>query len=486
MKKQIDGLINVLNNYNLIKNVSDTIKGISIESLITDSRYVTAGSLFVCKGDAFKTNYLDTAYKQGAVAYISENVYDVDIPYIIVTDVRKALSIASRWYFECPGDEMQLVGITGTKGKTTTAYILKSILDCEKADNTALFSTVCADTGKECHVTHLTTPESINLQEYYKEAKEYGYHNVVMEVSSQAMKYDRLYGQNFSMGIFLNIDRDHIGGNEHASMEEYLDCKLSFLKNCSTVIINKHTKHLDKVLEAVKGREIILFGYDKDCDSVISNVKVGMNGSTFTMEFQGKKYQLSTNLIGSFNIDNLAAGITAALRLGVHEEAIQKGIAEITVPGRMTVYSHKGINIIVDYAHNKLSVLNLYKTVKDAFKPKKIVSVFGCAGGRSSVRREDLGILADEYSDIIYLTAEDPRNESVSAINSEIKTYIKRPCYEIEDRKEAIITALNNASSGETVVVYGKGTEDSQSIGGVDVPYESDTCVVEKWMKENI
>ncbi|MGN0394070.1 MAG: Mur ligase family protein, partial [Coprococcus sp.] len=395
MKKQIDDLIDLLNSYNLVKTVSDTITGINIENLITDSRYVTTDSLFVCKGDAFKIEYLEAAYHNGAIAYISENVYNIDIPYIIVTDVRKALSIASRWYFECPGDDMRLVGITGTKGKTTTAYILKDILDKEKSNDTALFSTVCADTGKECHVTHLTTPESINVQEYYKEAREYGYHNVVMEVSSQAMKYDRLYGQKFSMGIFLNIDRDHIGGNEHASMEEYLDCKLSFLKNCSTVVINKHTQHLDKVLEAVKDKEIILFGYDDDCDAVISDVKSNMHGSTFTLDYKGKKYDLATNLIGSFNIDNLAAAITAALSLGVHEDAIRNGITDISVPGRMTIYQHKGINIVVDYAHNKLSVLNLYKTVQDAFKPKKIVSVFGCAGGRSKVRRKDLGILAD-------------------------------------------------------------------------------------------
>ncbi len=487
IKKQIDDLLNLLDRYELVKAVSGAALGLKIENVVTDSRNVVPGSLFVCKGSGFKTEYLEEAITKGAVSYISEEIYSNDIPCISVTDARKALSIASRWYFDFAGDEMKLVGVTGTKGKTSTSYILKAILDEEKCNNTALFSTVGVDTCKAFHVTHLTTPESIDLQRYYKEAKDAGCQNVVMEVSSQAMKYDRLYGQDFSIGIFLNIDRDHIGNNEHANMEEYLNCKLSFLKACSTVIINKQTKKLKKILSAVKEKNVILIGRDdEDADVNISNVKRDESGSEFTLTYGGTSYELATNMIGDFNIDNVSAAVIAALKMNVSIDSIKKAITDIHVPGRMMIYKHKGIDIVLDYAHNKLSVQNLYKTVVDEFKPKKIISVFGCSGERSKVRRKDLGMLADEYSDVIYLTADDPGNERVMDICDEIKTYIERPCYEIEDREEAIIRALNSANSGEAVIIYGKGMDDSQRVNGVFIPYKSDVSVVEEWMKENI
>lgn len=333
----------------------------------------------------------------------------------------------------------------------------------------------------------MTTPESIDVQRYYKEAKDAGCHNVVMEVSSQAMKYDRLYGQDFSIGIFLNIDRDHIGKNEHANMEEYLNCKIAFLKKCNTVIINKQTKYLKKILSAVKGKNIILIGRDdKGADVNISNIKRDESGSTFTLTYDGMSMELTTNMIGDFNIDNISAAVVAALKMNVSTDIIKKAVTDIHVPGRMMFYKLKEIDIVVDYAHNKLSVQNLYKTVVDEFKPKKIISVFGCSGERSRVRRRDLGMLANEYSDVIYLTADDPGNENVMDICDEIKTYIERPCYEIEDREEAVIRALNSANSGEAVIIYGKGMDDSQRVNGVFIPYKSDASVVEEWMKENI
>lgn len=487
MKKRIDDLLHLLDRYELVKAVSGAALGLQIENVVTDSRYVVQGSLFVCKGNGFKPEYLGEAIKKGAVSYISEEIYSNEIPCISVTDVRKALSIASRWYYDFSGDDMSLVGVTGTKGKTSTSYILKTILDAEKSNNTALFSTVGVEICNEFHVTHLTTPESIDVQRYYKEAKDAGCHNVVMEVSSQAMKYDRLYGQDFSIGIFLNIDRDHIGENEHANMEEYLNCKIAFLKKCNTVIINKQTKHLKKILSAVKGRNIILIGRDdKEADVNISHIKRDESGSTFTLTYDGMSLELTTNMIGDFNIDNISAAVVAALKMNVSTDTIKKAVTDIHVPGRMMFYKHKGIDIVVDYAHNKLSVQNLYKTVVDEFKPKKIISVFGCSGERSKVRRKDLGTLADEYSDVIYLTADDPGNENVMDICDEIKTYIERPCYEIEDREEAVIRALNSANSGEAVIIYGKGMDDSQRVNGVFIPYKSDVLVVEEWMKENI
>lgn len=490
MKKHIDQLINLLNSYNLVKAVSGTSKGLTIDRITTDSRNVCSGTMYICKGNTFKIEYLNEAINKGAIAYVSEEIYNNDIPCISVFDVRKALSIISRWYYDCAGDDMNLIGITGTKGKTSTAYILKSIFDTEKEKNTALFSTEGVDTCKQFYVTHLTTPESIDVQRYYKEAKENGCNNVVMEVSSQAMKYDRLYSQRFNIGIFLNIDRDHIGANEHANMEEYLNCKIDFLKNCDTVIICEKTNKLNEIIACIPDKDVIIIsrgtndlntGHKK---AIVSDVNMNTNGTSFTLSYNDNILHINTNLIGDFNIDNVSVAAIAALNMNISPIIIEKALKNIYVPGRMMLYNHNGIDIIVDYAHNKISVQNLYETVRNQFNPKRIISVFGCAGERSAFRRKDLGILADKYSDLIYLTADDPGFEDVELINNEIKEYIERPCIEIEDREEAVISALNSAQEGEAVIIYGKGIDNSQRIRGQYIPYKSDASVVEEWMNE--
>ncbi|MBQ9887501.1 MAG: UDP-N-acetylmuramyl-tripeptide synthetase [Lachnospiraceae bacterium] len=471
---QAEGLFVSCNKY-----IPDDLQ---ISYITADSRQVKENTLFVCKGYEFKKEYLVSAVEKGACVYMSEKEYEVDIPCIIVNNVRKASSVAARWFYDYPGDKMILTGITGTKGKTTTAYILKSILDKYKAHDTAIFSTMETDTVKERKISHLTTPEPIDLQRLFSEAKEYGVEYTVMEVSSQAVKMSRVYDQHYKIGIFLNIGEDHIGDREHASMEEYVSCKTSFLTQCGTVIINRGTDYFERAYNASKNAKQIIYGYTDDCDAVISELNSDTNGVSFKLSYNGDTHIYSSNLIGEFNAENLTAAILAAYELGIDYDTIESGIKNINVPGRMTLVKYNDINIIIDYAHNYLSFVKLYETVKKSFKPVHIHSVFGVPGERSAVRIRDLGMAAQEYADYIYLTADDPGFEKVSDLCGRMKAYISKPCVIIEDREEAVRAALDNAKPGDVVILAGKGAETTQRVRGGYLPYPSDKKVAEDWI----
>ncbi len=455
-----------------------------ISHITADSRDVVEGTLFVCKGYGFKTEYLYSAAEKGAVMYLSEAEYDIDLPCIIVNDVRKASSVAARWFYNYPGDELLITGITGTKGKTTTAYILKSIIDTYKSHKTAVFSTMETDTIKVRRVSHLTTPEPIDLQRLFRDALDNGAEYAVMEVSSQAVKMSRIHDQQFRTGIFLNIGEDHIGGKEHADMAEYVACKTAFLKQCKTTIINRAAECFDEAYSAAQNTNRIVYGFTDDCNAKISNMKSDARGVSFSLEYKDNSYVYSSNLIGAFNVENITAAILAAYELGIDYESIREGIKEIYIPGRMTLIKYNDINIIIDYAHNYLSFVKLYETVRDSLKPVHIHSVFGVPGERSAVRKRDLGIAAEEFADYVYLTADDPGYEEVEDLCNQMKAYISKPCVIIEDRVEAVYTALNNAKPGDAVILGGKGAETTQRFKDGYLPYPSDQKVAEGWIEQ--
>lgn len=461
---------------------------LAVSYITADSRQVKPGTLFICKGFGFKKEYLLSAKNAGASCYISEQIYeDVELPFIQVSDVRKASSLAVQWFYDYPAKSMNVVGITGTKGKTTTANILKQIFDMAAPRKTALFSTGRVDTVREQYDTHLTTPEPVELQQYFYEAKGAGCRQVVMEVSSQAMKLSRVYGMRFDYGIFLNVGEDHIGGNEHPTLEDYVECKTSFMSLCKTAVINRHTEHFELAIEKAKvgGAKCIVYGYDSDCDVQLRNVHSDSEGMSFELRYLGSWYSFSTNLIGAFNVDNLAAAIIVALESGISVGTVAQAVSCVYIPGRMLVIPVKDFHVVVDYAHNRLSFLKLYEAVRETFKPNKIHSVFGCQGERSQVRRQDLGSLADQYADEIYLTADDPGYESVEDICREIQQYIHKESMIIPDRAEAVRTALSRAGAGDVVILGGKGAETTQRVEDHYEPYLSDELAVRQWMGEN-
>ena len=484
--KRLNQLINIVGRDGLLIG-SEGCDDLAISGVTADSRQVKPGTLFICKGFGFKKEYLLSARQAGAGAYISEVVYEeAELPYILVSDVRKASSLAAQWAYEFPAETMNIIGITRTKGKTTVANILKHIFDTAAPRKTALLSTGHVDTVKNQYDTHLTTPEPVELQQYFGESRDADCRQVVMEVSSQAMKMSRVYGVDFDYGIFLNVGEDHIGGNEHPTLEDYVGCKTDFMGLCRTAVINRHAEHVELALQKAKrgGAKCILYGYDDDCDVRLRHVISGSGGMEFELCYKGLWYTFSTNLIGAFNVDNLAAAIIVALESGVSVGTVAQAVSHVYIPGRMLVIPVRDFHVVVDYAHNHLSFLKLYEAVRETFKPRKIHALFGCPGERSLVRRRDLGSLADQYADEIYLTADDPGFEAVEDICEEIRQYIHKDCLIIPDRARAVRTALDRAGVGDVVILGGKGAETTQRVKGHYEPYLSDEMVVRQWMSE--
>ncbi len=460
---------------------------LTVGAITADSRQAQEGTLFVCKGFGFKPEYLQSAIQKKAVCYLSEAVYgEAKLPYILVSDVRKASSLAAQWFYGYPAERMKVVGITGTKGKTTTAMILRQIFDRAAPRKTALFSTGSVDTVAEQYDTHLTTPEPIELQRYFAESIAAGCRQVVMEVSSQAMKLSRVFGVRFDFGLFLNVDEDHIGGNEHPTLEDYVDCKTGFLRQCRVAVINRHTGFYELALEKAKagGARTIIFGYSPDCDVRLRNVYAEDGKMGFELCYGGFWYSFSTNLIGAFNVDNLAAAVIVALESGISAGTAAQAVSRVEIPGRMLVIPVRDFHVVIDYAHNHLSFMKLYEAVKETFHPRKLHSLFGCPGERSQVRRRDLGTLADQYADEIYLTADDPGYEAVEDICRQIRQYIHKESWVIPDRERAVRTALGRAGAGDVVILGGKGAEVTQRVNGHYEPYLSDELVVMRWMDE--
>lgn len=495
----VNELLQILEGDDLIKEFSENCQHITITGFSVCSKEVERGALFVCKGAAFKTEYLLSAVSCGASMYMSEQLYpSADIPYIIVNDIRKAMALAARWYYGCPGDSLTKIGVTGTKGKTTVTLTAKAILDLFTDKHCSAFSTHEASIGDREFETTLTTPEPAELQSYLSMSVSSGCTHAVMEVSSQAMKMNRVYGETYAVGIFTNIDRDHISPIEHSSMEEYLHCKVSFLRQCENVILFCGTNSFEDIYNSVRDKHVIVYGSQDAVTSLtakkndffesstefamIRNEHLTAHGSYFELVYGGKDRAYHTNLIGDYNVENVTAAILASLAVGIPDSVIRDGVSDVFVPGRLQLYHHDGAMFMVDYAHNHISMYRLFNMVKSTLKPDTITAVFGCGGERYKKRREDMGRLADEYADKIILTMEDPGFESCEDICNEIKQYITKPCTVITDREAAITKALCDAKPGELVVVTGKGIESTMRINGEFVPMHSDAQVIENWL----
>lgn len=485
--KQLKELIEILEKDGLLASITENVANIAPTGFTTNSKAAAPGTFFVCKGFTFKKEYLEMARDKGAVCYLADQDFGVDLPHILVTDIRKAVSHAARWYYDNPGSQMVLTGMTGTKGKTTTAYILKSIMDAQEEARTALFSTCEIVTGRTTRVSHLTTPEPAELQAYFREAVDEGCNRVIMEVSSQAMKLSRVYGEKYKVGIFLNIGDDHIGTNEHASKEEYIACKVAFLSQCENCVINNATDYLDQVLAGVpKDSRLIRYGYGEECEARISDVDSDAGGSRFRVTFDGITESYSTNLVGRFNVENMTAAIVSAKLLGIPEEFIKKGVSRVSIPGRMMIFDAGDFHVVIDYAHNYLSCYNLYQAIKEAFAPKHIIALFGSAGERAESRKQDQGLVADMFADHIFLTTDDPGFEDPAQIAADISTFIKsKPFQIILDREQAVYAALNAAVPGDVVVMMGKGTDRTMRVGNQHVPYISDVVATENWIEKH-
>lgn len=473
-------LIKKLKEHDLL--ITSPKTALKIDYVTYNSKDVKKNTLFICKGVMFKEEYLEEAFKNGAVLYVSEKKYNVKLPCLIVKDERKALSIISSLYYK---DDLFKIGITGTKGKTTVNYFLHNILKHHLGYEPGIIATHKYYDGNKWGENELTTPESLELHKYFYNMTLNNLKYVTMEVSSQAVFHSRVYGMNFDIGAFLNISEDHISPLEHKDFNDYFNCKLKFLTMCDKIVLFKHTDHYEEILEKIKSQEVVTYGFS-GADYIIKNIKAEDNIS-FEVSHNDKSETYEISMLGRFNVLNATCAIVIAKMLGVNYENIKKGLLETSVSGRMNLISGGICPIIIDYAHNKLSAEALYKSLKVDFPDKKIKVVFGCPGNKGFNRRKEMGTLAGLYASYVYLTAEDPGNSTVKKISDDISKYIEKyhHNYEIiEDREEAISKAIRNATKNDIIVLLGKGDENYQIVGNSFLPYATDKVIVNRELKK--
>lgn len=463
----LDRIASELREKGLLGEYDSANGDVEIKSITFDSRKVCNGALFTCKGASFKEEYLGGALQRGAVAYMSEKKYDIDAPHIIVNDIRKAMSIVAMLFYGYPSSSFHTVGITGTKGKTTTSFFLKNIFDAYTESGNAAITTIEVLTGKERKKAVLTTPEAYELQEIFAEVRDNGVEYAVMEVSSQALKTDRVYGMNYDVGIFLNIDDDHISPNEHKDWNDYFQSKLKLFSLCNTAVVNADDPHGNEIIaEARKNsRTVITYGRH-NADYVIKDVRRS-DGDHLEFDVEdknGSKDTYTLSMHGGFNAENALSAIITAKCFGIDTASIKKGLLATLVPGRMDMFYNPStdVKVVVDFAHNRLSFNKLFESLKEEYPERRLGVVIGSAGGKGFQRRKAIGEVLTKYADYAILTDCDSNFEDTESICRDILQYVGEDgpeCRIIIDREEAITTALKEAARGDVIALVARGEE---------------------------
>lgn len=457
---------------------------------------VMPGNLFLCKGAAFREEYLEEAVSRGAAAYVSQCEYPCgrNIPHLLVKDMRKAQYVLAEAYYGNPWERLHLAGVTGTKGKTTTVYYLRAILEeyVREMGGTGcgLLSSIEYDDGKECVPSTLTTPESLELFRHMRNAVDSGMSHMVMEVSSQALKYQRIGRTLFDTAVFLNISEDHISPGEHPDFRDYFESKLKIFDHCRCACINLDCEYANQIAEAAKKCErVITFGQRKEAMIRCSRITAKQGKIRFLTEGPGFVKWFEIDGHGMFNAENALAAIAAAWSMGVSLSAVKRGLQGVRVPGRMETYQSPdgAVTAIVDYAHNGLSFTRIFDAVMAEYPGRRITAIFGCPGGKAYNRRRDLGEIAGTRADQVYLVPDDPGEEDPMDISEEISRYVQAkgcPCKIRSDRGSAIREAVLDAEHGDVILVLGKGEEKFIKYGKRSCPYPSDGACVQSALQE--
>lgn len=469
----------------------------TIEQLTFDSKKVTENTLFICKGMAFKEEYLKEAVKNGAVCYISEQKYelDEDVSYILVKDIRKAMPVLANKFFNEAWKELNVIGIGGTKGKSTSVYYMKSILDDYLAANgkkeSAVISSIDIYDGVEKIESHITTPEAVELHGYFRNAVNCGMEFVEMEVSSQALKYGRVNEMMFDVAVFLNICEDHISPIEHKDFEDYFSSKLLIFQKTKTAVVNLDADFSDRILEAAQcaPKVVTISTKNENADFYAYNIHKEGDGTIFNVRCAEFDKEFELTMPGFFNVENALATIAVANQFNIPVEFMYSGLKKARSSGRMELSTSDDNKIIavVDYAHNKLSFEKLFSSIKEEYPDREIISIFGCPGKKAFTRRRDLGTIAGKYAKKVYLAAEDPGYEPVEEISRDIAEYVEAqgcPYEMIEDRGEAIKKAIESVENPSILLITGKGNETRQKYGCEYVDCPSDTDYVKKYLDE--
>lgn len=461
----------------LLKGLDCTVDGpsdVKIEDVVYDSRKIRRGSLFIClcgsKVDSHE--FAGRAAEGGAAAVVAQRPVEAGgCTVVTVEDTRAAMAQISAAWFGHPAEKMTVVGITGTKGKTTTSYMIRSILEVGGI-KTGVIGTIGAVIGDDVIETDNTTPESYDVQRYLRMMADAGCRAAVLEASSIGLRDHRVDGILFDYGLFTNFSPDHIGGNEHKSVEEYMQCKSLLFRRCKTGIVNIDDPNWQGV---TKGHTCPLetYGFGASAELRASGEKLvsrpGYLGAHF--ELDGRlRFGADVDIPGRFSVYNALAAAAVCLHFPVGEKEIREGLGTVTVKGRVEPVKVPGnYTLLIDYAHNALSMQNILETLRE-YHPPRLVCLFGAGGNRDRARRFEMGEVSGRLADLSVITADNSRYEDVMDIIADIKVGIGKTDGKyvvIPDRKQAIKYCMENARDGDIVVLAGKGHENYQEIKGV-------------------
>ena len=473
--------------------LKDLLRGVAIRSATADmeaeitgvsydSRCTQAGDLFVAVSgfavDGHK--FVPMAAEKGAVCAICEREVEGTIPCVVVENTRRALAVIGENWFDHPAREMTMVGVTGTNGKTTSTYLIKSILEKKAGAKVGLIGTIQNMIGDQVIPTERTTPESFELQRLFRQMADAGCTHVVMEVSSHALALDRVYDIPFAVAVFTNLTQDHL--DFHKTMEHYCDAKALLFRQCDTAVYNADDPWHERLLRGSTCRRFS-YGVESEADLRAKNVRLTAGSVAFDAEADTEWTPVEVGIPGPFTVYNTLDAMAVCYNLGVSlqdcADALRQGHG---VKGRMEVIPTpgKGYTLLNDYAHTPDALENVLTAVKGFAKGRTVV-LFGCGGDRDRTKRPIMGGIAARLADFCIVTSDNPRTEEPLAIIDDILAgmagcdhYVTIP-----DRVEAIHWAMDNAKDGDVIVLAGKGHEDYQEINHVHYPMDERVIVAE-------
>ena len=465
---------------------------IGIES---NSKKVQPGYIFVAiKGFSFDGHqYIEEAVKNGAIAVVVEEINKElisklsNITIIVAKNTREFLAIASSNFYENPSKKFKLIGITGTKGKTTTTYMIKDILE-KAGKKVGLIGTVAVYiNGEKIEDSERTTPESLELQKIFSKMVEQGTEYVVMEVSSQSLKLHRVDGCDFDMVVFTNLSEDHISAKEHPNTKDYFESKLKLFKMCKTGFVNIDDLYGAKIPSMFPDSEITRYGIDNPGEVIAKDITITNSSVDFKVKLSDRNERVKVDIPGRFTVYNALVAICICKKIGVDPEIIKDALLKVKVPGRSEMVDNKlELPIMIDFAHTPESLQNILKAVK-SYTKGKVICVFGCGGDRDARKRPLMGEISGKIADYTIITSDNPRTEDPQVIVNQIEEGIKKTKgkYEvIVDRKEAIKKAIEMAKKTDIVVLAGKGHELYQEIN--DKKYDFDERTIIREIIKNI
>jgi UDP-N-acetylmuramoyl-L-alanyl-D-glutamate--2,6-diaminopimelate ligase len=459
---------------------------LEIETVTYDSRRCDEGSLFVAiRGLAVDGNeFIDAARKKGAAAVASEEAPRDDIPWVRVRDSREALAVLSATILGHPGRELDLVGITGTNGKTTTAYLIDSAIR-EAGETAGLLGTVAYRIGDRVAEAVRTTPEASDLQSFLRQMVDAGCRRAVLEVSSHSLAMRRVHGLEFEVAVFTNLTRDHL--DFHGDMDSYFAAKRilfdSLLREDGRMVVNVDDDY-GAELARTSSRKVWTCSLNPGADFTAEDVRLSLDGTRFRARTPAGVFEVQTSLLGRFSVRNALCAFGAGHALGLPPDALQRGVASLKgVPGRIErVDVGQDFTVLVDYAHTDDALKNLLETVRE-LGPRRLVTVFGCGGDRDRTKRPLMGAVASRLSDVVILTSDNPRTEPPEAIIEDVRRGIPAARADetrvVVDRREAIASALALGREGVVIVIAGKGHETHQVLRDRTVPFDDRQIVRE-------